>query len=66
MIFLHMQERTLAEKLGAEGTSLTNYSKVCHLPTKSDTMVRSFHQWLGKYGNGGPWGKLPPYPSTMS
>ena len=66
MIFLHMQERTIAQKLGEEGTSLKNYAKITHLPTKSDTMVRSFHEWLGKYGNGGPWGKVPPYPAEMS
>lgn len=55
-IFLHKQERNLARKLAGEGTNGKNYGKACHLPTQSDSMLIQYHKWLGKFGNGGPWG----------
>ncbi len=44
-IFLHYQERYLAEKGGS-----SNYNKVCYLPTKADLFVAEFRKWVDRYG----------------
>ena len=42
-IFLHLQERTLAETSG-------NYAQACYLPTTSDRFVLAYRQWMEKFG----------------
>ncbi|MEM8642851.1 MAG: Rieske 2Fe-2S domain-containing protein [Cyanobacteria bacterium P01_G01_bin.54] len=42
-IFLHLQERTLAE-------SHTNYAKACYLPTGSDRFVLAYRRWVERFG----------------
>ena len=42
-IFLHLQERTLADTPG-------NYAQACYLPTKSDRFVLAYRQWVEKFG----------------
>lgn len=43
-IFLHFQERYLAEKGGSE-----QYAKACYLPTKADLFVMEYRNWLNHY-----------------
>ena len=64
-IFLHEQERILNERLGLEGKRPTNYAHHYHMPTKGDTMIIGFRNWLGKFANGGPWGTNVQYPPKM-
>ena len=64
-IFLHEQERNLNERLGEQGSGVKTFAHVCHMPTKGDTMVIEFHNWLRKYANGGPWGKDVQYPPRL-
>ncbi|NEO84724.1 MAG: Rieske 2Fe-2S domain-containing protein [Spirulina sp. SIO3F2] len=42
-IFLHLQERSLAE-------ADPNYTKACYLPTGSDRFVLAYRQWVQSYG----------------
>ena len=43
-IFLHYQERYLAKSGGSE-----NFSQTFYLPTKADTFVFEYHQWLNNF-----------------
>jgi phenylpropionate dioxygenase-like ring-hydroxylating dioxygenase large terminal subunit len=43
-IFLHHQERYLAEQGGSE-----NFAKAFYLPTTADRYVTEFHRWLNQY-----------------
>lgn len=43
-IFLHFQERSLAESGGSE-----QFAKAFYLPTAADRFVQAFHQWQGDY-----------------
>jgi len=43
-IFLHFQERYLAERGGSE-----QYAKACYLPTKADLFVLEYRHWLNHY-----------------
>jgi phenylpropionate dioxygenase-like ring-hydroxylating dioxygenase large terminal subunit len=40
-VFLHWQERALAEGGGSEA-----FERACYLPTESDVYVRALHRWL--------------------
>lgn len=43
-IFLHFQERSLAQAGGTQ-----NFAKAFYLPTAADRFVQAFHQWQGQY-----------------
>ncbi|NJM46616.1 MAG: Rieske 2Fe-2S domain-containing protein [Alkalinema sp. RU_4_3] len=43
-VFLHLQERYLAQKGGAD-----QFSKAFYLPTKADLFVFEFRQWINQY-----------------
>ncbi|MBJ7900224.1 MAG: Rieske 2Fe-2S domain-containing protein [Cyanobacteria bacterium RI_101] len=43
-IFLHFQERYLAQRGGSE-----QYAKACYLPTKADLFVLEYRNWLNHY-----------------
>jgi phenylpropionate dioxygenase-like ring-hydroxylating dioxygenase large terminal subunit len=58
-IFLHLQERYLAE---AGGTS--NFNKAFYLPTKADLFVFEFRQWIDRY-NADPFPNEP-LPRTLT
>ena len=44
-LFLHWQERVVAERGGRHG-ALRSY----HLPTKADLYIRALHDWVNRYG----------------
>ncbi|KAM0038110.1 putative pheophorbide a oxygenase [Helianthus debilis subsp. tardiflorus] len=62
LYLLRGQEEKLME------TGLSNWQKVCFVPTKADTMVALYRRWLNKYAGGQVnWrttlnGSLPPIP----
>jgi phenylpropionate dioxygenase-like ring-hydroxylating dioxygenase large terminal subunit len=43
-IFLHYQERYLAQDGGSK-----NYAQACYLPTKADLFVKEFRKWINQY-----------------
>jgi phenylpropionate dioxygenase-like ring-hydroxylating dioxygenase large terminal subunit len=58
-IFLHYQERYLAAKGGSE-----NFTKAFYLPTKADSFVFEFRQWVNQY-NADPF-PGEPFPPLLS
>ena len=44
-VFLHGQERALAQRGGSAA-----FSKACFLPTAADVYVRALHDWVNSYG----------------
>ncbi len=55
-VFLHGQERTLAERGGS-----SDFTRACYLPTSADVYVKALHNWI--VGHGGepfPGQPLPP------
>ncbi|MFS8008123.1 putative pheophorbide a oxygenase [Helianthus anomalus] len=46
LYLLRVQEEKLME------TDLSNWQKVCFVPTKADTMVALYRKWLNKYADG--------------
>jgi phenylpropionate dioxygenase-like ring-hydroxylating dioxygenase large terminal subunit len=59
-IFLHYQERYLAAKGGSE-----NFTKAFYMPTKADSFVFAFRQWVNQYhADPFPGESLPPLLST--
>jgi len=65
-IFLHYQERYLAEKLSTERLNTEksgkeNFAKAFYLATSADRYVTEFHRWLNQYqANPFPGEALPP------
>ncbi|XP_072958282.1 protochlorophyllide-dependent translocon component 52, chloroplastic-like isoform X2 [Typha angustifolia] len=45
LYLLHIEERKIAK------AGLSNWQKACYVPTKSDSMVVAFRNWLRKYSN---------------
>ncbi|XP_072988844.1 protochlorophyllide-dependent translocon component 52, chloroplastic-like [Typha latifolia] len=45
LYLLHIEERKIAK------AGLSNWQKACYVPTKSDSMVIAFRNWLRKYSN---------------
>jgi hypothetical protein len=48
-VFLHWQERVLAERGGSAA-----FAQSCFLPSSADVYVRALHQWVNEHG-GGPF-----------
>jgi phenylpropionate dioxygenase-like ring-hydroxylating dioxygenase large terminal subunit len=48
-VFLHWQERVLAERGGSAA-----FAQSCFLPSSADVYVRALHQWVNDHG-GGPF-----------
>ncbi|MEO1003330.1 MAG: Rieske 2Fe-2S domain-containing protein [Cyanobacteria bacterium J06638_7] len=44
-VFLHWQERALAERGGS-----ADFSRACYLPTSADVYVRALHDWIVSHG----------------
>lgn len=58
-IFLHHQERYLAEKGGS-----LNFAKACYLPTRADAFVSSLRKWVNDFeADPFPGEPLPPFQS---
>lgn len=59
-IFLHYQERYLAEKGGTP-----NFAKACYLPTRADSFVSSLRKWVNEFAaDPFPGETLPPLQTT--
>ncbi|MCP9808429.1 Rieske 2Fe-2S domain-containing protein [Cyanobium sp. HWJ4-Hawea] len=55
-VFLHWQERALAERGGS-----ASFARSCFLPTAADVYVRALHDWVNRYGGEPfPGQELPP------
>jgi len=55
-VFLHWQERALAQRGGSAA-----FTKACYLPTAADVYVKALHDWVNRYaGEPFPGQPLPP------
>jgi pheophorbide a oxygenase len=53
--FLHAQEQAAVRKARGEGVG---WRKLYFMPTRADTMVIAFRDWVESVGGGGPFGPL--------
>jgi len=61
-VFLHYQEHAMVEDEAQKGQG---WRKHYYMPTRADTLVAAFKNWLDVVGGGGPYGPLyqaPGYP----